>query len=70
MAPPPELSWRTRREIKLTRTLGFPTFSSAFFVSSAFKGFFQGFPRYVDRAGQGNGKGGESNIKMVKSLAP
>src|SRR5256885_1936271 len=37
IAPDPELSWRTRREIKLTRTLGLPTFSSAFLVSSAFK---------------------------------
>jgi ubiquinone biosynthesis protein COQ9 len=37
MAPAPELSWRTRRETKFTRTLGFPTFSKAFFVNSAFK---------------------------------
>ena len=34
--PPPQLSCRTRWEIRLTRTLGFPTFSSAFFTSSAF----------------------------------
>ena len=40
MAPAPELSWRTRRETKLTRTLGLPTFSKAFFVSSAFKFFY------------------------------
>src|SRR5262245_38068344 len=39
IAPPPELSWRTRREIRLTRTLGLPTFSNAFLVSSAFKAF-------------------------------
>ena len=35
--PPPEVSWRTRREISLINTLGFPTFSSAFLVNSAFK---------------------------------
>jgi hypothetical protein len=34
--PAPELSWRTRRETKLTRTLGLPTFSNAFRQSSAF----------------------------------
>ena len=34
--PPPELSWRTRREIKLTRMLGLPTFANACFTSSAF----------------------------------
>src|SRR6185436_8520443 len=33
------LSWRTRRETRLTRTLGFPTFSRAFLVSSAFNVF-------------------------------
>jgi hypothetical protein len=35
---PPErpLSCRTRRETRLTSTLGFPTFSRAFLVSSAF----------------------------------
>src|SRR4051812_6106114 len=37
--PPPELSCRTRREIKLTRTLGFPTFSRAFLVNSEFNAF-------------------------------
>jgi len=34
-----ELSWRTRRETRLTKTLGLPTFSNAFFASSAFKAF-------------------------------
>src|SRR5580693_9100998 len=34
--PPPELSWRTRRETKLIRTFGLPTFSAAFLASSAF----------------------------------
>ena len=35
-----ELSWRTRRETRLIRTLGLPTFSSAFLQSSAFKVLF------------------------------
>jgi hypothetical protein len=39
MDPPPELSWRTRREIKFTRTLGLPTFSNAFLQYSGFKIF-------------------------------
>lgn len=37
--PPPELSWRTRREMRFIRTLGLPTFSRAFFANSAFKVF-------------------------------
>ena len=39
MGPPPELSWRTRRETRLIRTLGLPTFSNAFLQSSEFKVF-------------------------------
>ncbi len=44
-APEPELSWRTRRDTRLIRTLGLPTFSKAFFVSSEFKVKFQKFER-------------------------
>src|SRR5882724_1752377 len=39
--PPAELSWRTRRDIRFTRMLGLPTFSSAFLLRSAFKFLFQ-----------------------------
>ena len=35
--PPPEFNWRTRRETRLTRMFGLPTFSSAFLHSSLFK---------------------------------
>ena len=34
---PPEFSWRTRREIRLTNTLGLPTSFNAFSLNSAFK---------------------------------
>src|ERR1700688_2842262 len=34
--PLPELSWRTRREMRFTSTLGLPTFSAAFLQSSEF----------------------------------
>ena len=35
-APPPEFSWRTRRDTRLTSTFGLPTFASAFLQSSLF----------------------------------
>jgi hypothetical protein len=35
---PPLVSWRTRRDMILTRTLGFPTFSRAFLQNSLFNG--------------------------------
>jgi len=34
---PPEVSWRTRFEIKFTKTLGFPTLANACLQSSLFK---------------------------------
>src|ERR1043165_3244912 len=37
--PPPELSWRTRRDIMLTSTLALPTFSRACLTRSAFMVF-------------------------------
>src|SRR5437867_3956681 len=35
-APPPEFSWRTRRDTKFTRTFGLPTLAKAFLHSSMF----------------------------------
>src|SRR5688572_14604075 len=35
-APPPEFSWRTRRDTRLTSTFGLPTFANAFLQSSLF----------------------------------
>ena len=52
-APPAKpFSCRTRREMRLTRTLGFPTFSRAFRVSSAFNVFPQVplFPKGANHA--------------------
>ena len=51
--PPPEVSWRTRRETKLTKTLGFPTLANACFVYSLFK------------AQQANGRRFESKQKVA-----
>ena len=59
MAPPPELSWRTRRETRLTRTLGLPTFSNAFFVNSAFNTF-----SWLSRAGYLNCSLLKRNLKI------
>ena len=61
--PPPEVSWRTRRESRLTRTLGLPTFSSAFFVNSAFKAQVFEIERYTNCFGL------ERNINILNALA-
>ena len=47
---PAEFSCRTRRETRLTRMFGLPTFSSAFLQNSAFKFLFQ----FVQRVRQPN----------------
>ena len=49
MPPPPELSWRTRRETRLISTFGLPTLFKACLSNSLFK-LSVGFPlraRYV-----------------------
>jgi hypothetical protein len=56
------VSWRTRREMRLTRTLGLPTFSKAFLQSSAFTMLFSPI-----RARQGSGcrRGCNRKIRCV-----
>ena len=69
---PPErpLSCRTRRETRLTRLLGFPTFSRAFLVSSAFNVVpkFLKFPKGRKHALKKRGNQQETSKKALIML--
>jgi len=64
MAPAPEVSCRTRRETKLTRMLGLPTFAKACLQNSLFKGL------YIFRASQSSGYSGDINRKVKVKFRP
>src|SRR6266571_9071760 len=67
LAPPPEFSCRTRREIRLTSTFGLPTLAKACLQNSLFKNAFRliGYDRAAKASGWAHGRQHEKARRKV-----